>query len=198
MGFFSEIGDFLKNPLDYLGEQLGEQNAQAVRDQQRNQYQNTVYDLRQAGLNPSLAYMNGANSSGSQSSIDQIGNPINTALSVAQLGKTMSDSALASASARDMDAKASVNEKIADFYDKNPSEIGNKVRNENSPRNLVQAVSNGIRTITSTPQGKKAVQGVISPSSNSAKDASEKLNKLGSTIRNFFSNKMTPGSFKTD
>ena len=77
MGVFGEIWDALRNPIDYVGEKLGDINYDAQKRIQQNAYQNTVYDLKKAGLNPMLAYMNGSN--GASTSAASLGDVINGA-----------------------------------------------------------------------------------------------------------------------
>lgn len=200
MGLFGELQDFADNPLNYFGSAIGKLNHLATKEswdyQTRNAYQNTVYDLRQAGLNPMMAFGNGANSASvSQASTSQLPNVIASAQQVAGLDKTMAEAKLASASARQTAANASVAEKVADYYDKTPDAIANKVQTADAPKTTVQGISNlGQKFINAvrSPQGKQVVDTIVGSSSGSAKEFAGKLNKLGGMIRGLFTG--TPGS----
>lgn len=201
MGVFGEIWDALRNPIDYAGEKLGDINYESQKRIQQNAYQNTVFDLKKAGLNPMLAYMNGANAGGSQADIGQLGNPFNTALSVAQLEKTMADASLASASAKDMNAKAYVSEKIADVYKNDPKQALNRVNKENSPTTMVQGASTllkGVADAARSPQGKGVIKALSLNTAQSAKEVSTRLNNLGRMIRGWATPKISIGTSKND
>lgn len=201
MGFFSEIGDFLENPLGYAGESLGKFNQDASKEswdyQTRHSYTNTVYDLRQAGLNPMLAYNNGANSANvSQASVSQLPNFIASAQALANLSKTKAETDLASASAKETEANASVAEGVADYYRNTPGAYATRVQNQDSPKSVTQAVStigqkayNAVRS----PQGQQVVKALTGANTSDAKGLATTLNQLGGMIKRWF----TGGNGKT-
>lgn len=194
MGFFGEIQDFIDNPLDYTGNALGKLNHLASKEswdyQTRHAYQNTVYDLRQAGLNPIMAYGNGANSASvSQASVSQLPNFVATAQQFANLDKTMAEADLASASAKETEANASVAEGVADYYRNTPGAYATRVQNQDSPKSIPQALGIGAQkayNAVRSPQGQAVVKAITGQNTASAQGMASTLNRLGSMIKGWF------------
>lgn len=199
MGFFSEIGDFLHNPVDYVGDAFGDFSQEATKDswnyQTSNAYQNTVKDMRNAGLNPMLAYLNGSNSA--SVSAPSFGSVMSAAGTVAdflpgrggktdykqrdletsQIEKNEAEIVSALASARLSNAStAKVLEETAPLarknkrYQENPSLVDVEVG-----RDLMGQVG----------AGAAVVQNVIKDMASSAKDYQQRMDKFKRNLGNY-------------
>lgn len=191
MGLFGEIGDALHNPLDYAGNALGRFNHLATKEswdyQTQNMYQNTVKDLRAAGLNPIMAYQNGPNTASvSQASVGQLGDAINSALSLSQIQKNKADAELASNTARDMGAKADLEEAVNQQILKNPGDVRLMASGKVAPKSTAHAVTAGIKELSNElgPEVGKAVSGIA----NSAKDTYERWSQGFEGVKKFVDN----------
>lgn len=191
MGLFGEIGDALSNPLEYVGTALGKFNHLATKEswdyQTQNMYQNTVKDLRSAGLNPIMAYQNGPNTASvSQASVGQLGDAINSALSLSQIQKNKADAELASNTARDMGAKADLEEAVNQQILKNPGDVRLMASGKVAPKSTAHAVTAGIKELSNElgPEVGKVVSGIA----NSAKDTYERWSQGFEGVNNFIDN----------